>query len=368
MEKSHAGRDILGRETFHRSRELPLDRCEFLVGHEPHAHLGGRLGGNDRLGAVACKAAQNAMDLEGRERPEPLEHGGFLQADESLALHPFVEKVLLVERQLLPGRELRFGRPLYGPVEAGDVDLAVRAFQATQQPAQFLVSVRRGTAVLARVQIGLRRPHGDLGVAKAAQRRVDRRPAGRDVRHVGYQNRVRAHALRLALQQIEQHLGPVLLFALDEKAKVHRRPRRRGDRLEQAEDLPLVVGRTARVDPFVALRRLERRRRPLRERIGRLHVVMSVNQQRRRARHVGAFAPNDRMGLAAEEFDAPTSDAPQRCRHPFGGGAAILIVCGQRRDRGDSQKLAQVVEQLVSIHGGTNVGRSLAASQRVRSG
>ena len=95
----------------------------------------------------------------------------------------------------------------------------------------------------------------------------------------------------------------MFLFAFDEKAKVHRRFAGRFDRLQEAEDLALVVGRAARVETTAAHRRLERRRGPLAERIGRLHIVMAVNQQGGRARHLRAYAPHDGVGFAAEEFD-----------------------------------------------------------------
>ena len=57
----------------------------------------------------------------------------------------------------------------------------------------------------------------------------------------------------------------------------------RFDRLEVHEDLALVVGRPARVDLAVADRGLERRRLPQVERIDRLHVVVAVEEDRRRA-------------------------------------------------------------------------------------
>src|SRR5439155_15357391 len=82
------------------------------------------------------------------------------------------------------------------------------------------------------------------------------------------------------------------------------------DRLQQAEDLPLVVGGATRVELAVAQRRLERRRRPLGEWIRRLHVVVPVDQERRGTGNVGTLAPDDGMRVAAEERDVVTPDAP----------------------------------------------------------
>ena len=103
-------------------------------------------------------------------------------------------------------------------------------------------------------------------------------------------------------------------------------------RLEQHEELPLVVGDAARVEPAVALDELERRRLPELERIGRLDVEV-----RRRQRIVGAasglvrgadladderpLAPRDHLrgtAGAADPVGAPTR--PPRRRPPGGPG------------------------------------------------
>ena len=87
------------------------------------------------------------MNLERRQRPEPLEHGVLLEPDEPLPLHALVEKVLLLERQPLPCRELGFRRPLYRAVESGDVDLAILTLDSCQQASELFVRVRRCAAV-----------------------------------------------------------------------------------------------------------------------------------------------------------------------------------------------------------------------------
>ena len=64
------------------ARRQPLDRpgqpladlFVFLARHQAEAHLGHRLRGNDGLGPFAGKAAPDAVDLEGRECPDALEH------------------------------------------------------------------------------------------------------------------------------------------------------------------------------------------------------------------------------------------------------------------------------------------------------
>src|SRR5437667_4766136 len=83
VQKPHAGGHMLGRKAFYRGSELPLDRLELLIGHEPHAHLRGRFGGYDGFRPLAHEAAEDPMDLEGGERPKALEHRVLLQANES---------------------------------------------------------------------------------------------------------------------------------------------------------------------------------------------------------------------------------------------------------------------------------------------
>ncbi len=217
------------------------------------------------------------------------------------------------------------------------------------------------------MQIGFGRANGDLRVAETAQRRIHRGPAGGDIRHVRDDHGIGANALRLALQEIEQHLRAVLLFPLDQEPEID--PRVLGiDGLQQTEDLPLVVGRAAGVELAVALCRLKWRSRPLGERIGRLHVVVPVDQECGRTGNVGTFAPDDRMRLTPEKRDVVTPETPQLGGDPLRGGTAILVVCWQSRNGRNPEKLAQLAQQTLLIHGGRNVDRPVAASQRVGPG
>ena len=103
-----------------------------------------------------------------------------------------------------------------------------------------------------------------------------------------------------------------LLFAFENTLDVHRQPA--GllhvglDGLEVHEDLPLVVGRPARVNLPLAHRRLERRRFPQVERVDGLHVVVAVEEDRRRARRVQPLAVDDRdcpASRSARTFSRP---------------------------------------------------------------
>ena len=102
-------------------------------------------------------------------------------------------------------------------------------------------------------------------------------------------------------------------FAFEDELDVHRQPavllQVRFDRLEVHEHLALVVGRAARVDLAVADGRLERRRLPEVERIDRLHVVVAVEEDRRRARRAEPVAVDDRIARRLDQPDVLQADA-----------------------------------------------------------
>jgi len=74
------------------------------------------------------------------------------------------------------------------------------------------------------------------------------------------------------------------------------------------------------------------------------------------------------MRVAAEELDIATAQPPQFGADPFSGRAAILVVCRQCRNGRNAEKLGQLAEQSLLIHGGRNVDTGVAASQRLTPG
>ena len=156
--------------------------------------------------------------------------------------------------------------------------------------------------------------------------------------------------MRLALQQVEQNLGAELLLALDEKVEVDTGPAAGLDRFQETEDLALVVGGATGEQAAAAHGRLERRRLPLVERVRRLHVVVPVDEQGRRAGHFRPHTPHDGMRFARDELHLAAAEAPQLAGHPFRGRPAIGVVRGKRRDRGDAEESGELVEQTVGVH------------------
>ena len=121
----------------------------------------------------------------------------------------------------------------------------------------------------------------------------------------------RAVGAALVLVDEAQHVRAAdLLLALEHDAHVHRqlaRARELAGDVQERQEVALVVARAARVQPAVAHHGLERVGRPELARIGRLHVVVAVDQHGRR---VGAA----RAQLADARAGCRSPRAPRRCR------------------------------------------------------
>ena len=103
------------------------------------------------------------------------------------------------------------------------------------------------------------------------------------------------------------------------------------ERLDVHEQLALVVGRPAREQLVVANRRLERRRDPQVERVDGLHVVVPVEEHRRRARRVQPVAVDDRVARRVDDPHVLEADRPQLLGRPLGAPAHVGGVLGAAR-------------------------------------
>src|SRR5205085_9039627 len=98
VQEADAGPDVLRGEALDGRRELALHDLELLVRDEAQAHLRGRRGGDDGLGAVAREPTGDAVDLERGQGPQPLQHGIRLEPGEGFGLDAVLEKLALFER------------------------------------------------------------------------------------------------------------------------------------------------------------------------------------------------------------------------------------------------------------------------------
>src|SRR2546427_9737382 len=61
------------------------------------------------------------------------------------------------------------------------------------------------------------------------------------------------------------------------------------------------------------------------------------------------------MRATREELHLAAPQSPQLRRDPFRGGAAVGAVRGKRRNRRDAQKIRELLQQAICVHGATNL-------------
>ena len=95
-------------------------------------------------------------------------------------------------------------------------------------------------------------------------------------------------------------------------------------------DAGLVVGGAAAVEPAVALGRLERRRVPVGAVVLGLHVVVGVEQHRRRARRARACGRSPRAAALADDVDVVETPSANR------SATASAVRCTSARRAGSA--------------------------------
>ncbi len=127
--------------------------------------------------------------------------------------------------------------------------------------------------------------------------------------------------------------------------------------MDVREYLPLVVGRTAGEEIPVAPRRLERWASPQFQRVRRLHVVMSINQDGRRPGDVGRLGIDQGMTTRADNLGRQ-AHPPELRIHPLGRFLDIGLVDWIGAYAGNSQKITQFGLKL------DRVGRQILIERR----
>ena len=112
----------------------------------------------------------------------------------------------------------------------------------------------------------------------------------------------------------------------------------RFDRFEVHEDLPLVVGRSARVDFAVANRGFKRRRLPEIERVDGLDVVVTVEEDRRSTGCVHPVAVDDRIAGCVDQADMLHPDPGHLVRAPLRAALHVACVFRKGTDAGNRQQ------------------------------
>ena len=254
---------------------------------------------DDGLGALARVSAKDAVHIAGRPRPSPLKRRPSALAQAILQSN-IAEELRVIKTECVPLRP-HLRRQLGNPfVEARNRHATIFIMQLGDDAREHIDRVRHRAAIHAAVQIARRTMHRDFHVDQPAQSRRNRRRL--DVPHarVGHDANIRRQArLRLMHERLEA-LAARLLFAFDHQRDRAGRTARdrmpRTQRLDDSHDLPLVVNRTAGDHTLAARsindRGFERRARPQFDRIGGLHVVVTVVKN---ARPFGGVRPHSRM-------------------------------------------------------------------------
>ena len=194
----------------------------------------------------------------------------------------------------------------------------------------------------------------DLAIDETAKPVANRRHAAVEHRRIRDDDEVGAKLLLVRADEIVEVDAAHLFFAFEEELDVHRQAavlfQMRLDGLEVHEHLALVVGRAARVELAVADGGLERRRLPQVERIHRLHVVVPVEEDGRRARRAQPVAVDDRVARRVDELHVLETDAPHLIAAPLRAAPHVRGVLGQRADAGNRQQTFQLVEIFLAVH------------------
>ena len=196
------------------------------------------------------------------------------------------------------------------------------------------------------MQIAVGAGHAKLAVGDAAQAVGDGRHAGGELAAVADDHAIARQAIGVFGEVFLQPLAADFLFALDEELEVQRQTALDGDpgldALQVREQLALVVGGAAGVELAVAAGGLERGRGPFFQRIGRLHVVVAVDQGRGGAGHRRRLGVDQRMAGGRDHFGRQTASGgtgrpptrpPDACRRGVRVGA----------DARNAEELAQLV-------------------------
>ena len=148
--------------------EIGADRFRILVADQPEGHLGRGLGRDHRLEALAGIAADDAVDLAGRPRPDLLQHrppglaSRRRQPDRA-------EEFVGVEVERVPDR-LDIGRNLRDPViEIRDRHAPVRVVKPGENVREDVERIARRAAEHARVQVAVGGTDRHLLADQAAQ-------------------------------------------------------------------------------------------------------------------------------------------------------------------------------------------------------
>ena len=195
--------------------------------------------------------------------------------------------------------------------------------------------------------------HLDLGVHDAAQAHRQRRQVAFEEADVADDRDVASQPVPVRQQPRLEMDGRRLLLALEHEPQVDRQTPAAGqerlDGLQEDRDVALVVARPAGEHPAVDDDRIERRRRPLVDRIGRLDVVVAVDDDRRRPGRMEPVGVDDGVAAGRRGLGVVHSDRAESLGQPVGRALAVGGVDRLGRHAGDPQEREVVLETALLV-------------------
>src|SRR5882762_3905494 len=119
-------------------------------------------------------------------------------------------------------------------------------------------------------------------------------------------------------------------------------------RLQMNVDLALIVGGAAAVNVAVANGGFEGRSGPKMKRFGRLDVIVAVKEDGGLARCVEGFGIDQRVQRGGHDFHGRETGRAQVVGDPTCGALDVRLVLGFSADAGDTKKLLQFDEMLIT--------------------
>lgn len=325
-----------------------LDRCchvrRILPRHQPAGDVRRGPVRDDRVAAPAG----DAVDLQCRSRPEPLQRGESWLS-EQCRQPQFGAVVVLVEGHRCDLGLLDLAQRGDPVVEAGHGDAAVTAVQTGEDLDQGVHRIGDGTSVPSGVQVTV--GPGDLDVQRQQPFRSHRqgRLARPPHRSVGGDDEIGREIRSVGTNVVGQVRAADLLLALEQESDVERESVLLRDELPQDLESDvngsLVVGDAAPAEAAISHRQLERRGDPLLQVARRLDVVVTVDQHRRRSRRAHPLPGHRRV---TARLDDPGVGKVEFAQHPVGGPehglpGRIQTHAGDRDVVGELRDVAVVV-------------------------
>ena len=264
----------------------------------------------------------------------------------------------MVEAELLPQRRHVLGHVDHALIEMGQRDPALVVVQTIEDRGEHMDRVACRAAEHARMKVAIGGRDGDLLAHEAAQHRGDGGGVAVPHARIAHEREITGEFVLVGLEEGMQRWGARFLLALQQDRDRDRQAAGLVDpgarRLDERHELALVVGCAARDDNLRAILagdhgRVEGVTFPQVQRIDRLHVVVTVEQNVRAALCPVLAVTDDHGVPGCVAYLGSDAERVQLGREPIGGGAAITLEGRIGGDALDLQKVEKAFERGVEV-------------------